>query len=262
MKNLIIASLVTFAVIAAPVLADGFMSSSLHVDSGTLNQYIGVDVSSPGPDNFRDSMYMSGNGLNLDTTVQVGGGMASYSTDAYAASSYIDQTSTIYAFGFGTPWFKDRTQMWGEKLHLQKSAVAGLSQGPNNGAGATYYTKAWTDNRETWGWNKLHKYTYIKNHIDDDYGYQDLWFKTRASGPCEPDKFKLETMVGVGTNSSIGGGGLGLIVWDKGFVKGDIADFSGKIFADIDGNKTTFTLSGHAAPGRVDWKNFVFQVDL
>jgi len=224
------------------ISADGGFYTSISGD-GDISQTFTVSV---GPVNAKDAINLHGSGLKVEAGLDVGDSGAHYWKSARAMGSTIKDKTTVVALA--KTWFIDKTTMKGTKLHFDKS----VSVGPS---GIYYHTNAYTGNRNVYGYNTLDRYTYIKNHFDGDFGYRDMSFKAKATGSYEPDKYKLETNVGVDFSNSK------LMFSDNGFTRGDYARFDNKIYTYIDGTGGTLVQSGVANPGRIDY-SFGFSVDL
>jgi len=205
---------------------------------------------------------MNGNGLSLSTVSETNSNRWFYQTEARADGSHIKQISTIQ--DSHNTYIYDKTKMTGEKLNLDKTVLIGNDVSGTTGnekPGLYYNTEAWTGNRETWGWNTLDKYTKVIDNTASPTcgGYQDLHYKTKATGSYEPDNFWLDTTVSLGYFEFPYRWTLG--VHEDSFTQGDIAIFSGTIYQNMNGAITTIDTSGYAAPGKIDY-DFDFVLDI
>lgn len=258
MKKTIIAVLVAFALLSTVGMAaaDVAFSSTIKVDSGSLSQTARIDGI------VKNKIQMNGNGLRLSTDagVDMGSFDAMYSTSAHAADGHINDRFVV-RIPQGPAVFRDVTKVSGVKIGLDKVVTAGMHGDPYGNFGATYYTKAYSGNRDVLGWNVIDKQTMIFNPMNGDRLSQKLLFQSKACGSYEPDNLKLETTIGLGDFDQ--DGGPELLVQNNGYVRGDIASYQGRLkFVPNSGPIVVLTQNGHAAPGRVDLTALNFLADL
>ena len=148
------------------------------------------------------------------------------------------------------------------KIGMDKVVLAGMNSAPDGSFGATYYTKAYSGNRDVIaGWNVIDKKTMIMNPMTGDRLTQKLLFQSKACGSYEPDNLKLETTIGIGDLDQ--DGGLELLVQNSGHAQGDIARYQGQLkFSPQYGPVVVINQNGFAMPGRVDLVALNFLTDL
>lgn len=253
MKKTIIAILVVFALLLTTGMAaaDVAFDSKIKVDSGSLSQTARIDGI------VKNEITMSGNGLRLSTHAGVGMDSfnAMYATEAYAANGRI-KDKFVVKIPQGPVLFRDVTKVSGMKIGMDKVVLAGMNGAPDGSFGATYYTKAYSYNRDVIaGWNVIDKQTMIMNPMNGDRLTQKLLFQSKACGSYEPDNLKLETTIGLGE--------FGLLVQNQGHAQGDIARYQGQLkFSPQYGPVVVINQNGYAAPGRVDLVALNFLADL
>jgi len=235
-------SLLTLLALVGMVSGDGSFYTSLSGD-GQLIQTITANIEGI---SVSDTCTLGGQGLVIRSGVEASSSGFSYYKELKARSSSIYDRTVVWT-GEGT-WFNDVTRMTGKKLNFNKNFGVGSGS-------AFYTTNAWTGNRNSYGYNRLEKTTYIKNHFDGDWGIRKINMKTRASGSYEPDKYKLKTDVVVDFDNEK------LHFWDSGFTQGDYAYFKNHVHTYIDGTHSDLTQTGTANPGKINY-NLYFNVDL
>jgi len=224
------------------VSGDGQFFTSLSGD-GQLIQKISTNIEGI---SVSDICTLSGQGLVIRSGVEASSSGFGYHKELKARSSSIYDRTVVRTSG--RTWFNDVTRMTGKKLNFGKDFGVGSGS-------AFYTTNAWTGNRNSYGYNRLERTTYIKNYFDGDCGIREINMKTRASGSYEPDKYKLKTDVVVDFYNEK------LHFWDSGFTQGDYAYFKNHVHTYIDSVHSDLTQTGTVNPGKINY-NLYFNVDL